>query len=112
MVAWLSKDDTHKPLCTGFWWSRKKKQDCKGDGKGKKGKEGDRKGGGKDHHGNPLTSKTPDGREICYAFNSKGCPGRCGRVHVCRVAGCYCYGDHSAREHNKYSGGEAPKKAE
>ena len=86
------------------------KGDYKGDGKGKKGKKGDRKGTGKDHHGNQLTSKTPDGREICYAFNSQGCRGRCGRVHVCRVAGCY--GDHSAREHNRYSGSEPPKKTE
>ena len=86
------------------------KGDYKGDGKGKKGKKGDRKGGRKDHLGNQLTSKTPDGREICYAFNSQGCRGRCGRVHVCRVAGCY--GDHSAREHNKYSGSEPPKKTE
>eukprot|EP00434_Breviolum_minutum_P036743 symbB.v1.2.032570.t1/scaffold3868.1/size49036/4 len=81
------------------------KGDWKGDRKGKKGKKGDGKqGGGKDHHGNPLASKTPDGREICYAFNSQGCRGRCGRVHVCRVAGCY--GDHSAREHAKYANNE------
>ena len=81
------------------------KGDWKGDRKGKKGKTGDGKqSGGKDHHGNPLASKTPDGREICYAFNSQGCRGRCGRVHVCRVAGCY--GDHSAREHAKYANNE------
>ena len=86
------------------------KGDYKGDGKGKKGKKGDRKGAGKDHLGNQLTSKTPDEREICYAFNSQGCRGRCGRVHVCRVAGCY--GDHSAREHNRYSGSEPTKKTE
>ena len=50
------------------------KGDWKGDRKGKKGKKGDGKqGGGKDHHGNPLASKTPDGREICYAFNSQRC---------------------------------------
>eukprot|EP00434_Breviolum_minutum_P013170 symbB.v1.2.011607.t2/scaffold783.1/size170700/1 len=62
------------------------KGDWKGDRKGKKGKKGDGKqSGGKDHHGNPLASKTPDGREICYAFNSQGCRGRCGRVHVCRA---------------------------
>ncbi|CAE6964686.1 unnamed protein product [Symbiodinium natans] len=36
-----------------------------------------------------LISTTPDGRQICYAFNSaRGCKGKCGRVHICRVQGC------------------------
>lgn len=68
-----------------------------------------------DFNGNVLVSKTPDGRELCYAFNAQGCSGKCGRVHACRVKGCY--GKHSAREHSKYSkdGGVAeqqPKQAE
>ena len=50
-----------------------------------------------------LVSQTPDGRDICYAFNSQGCKGQCGRVHVCRVRGCF--GQHSAREHRTYVGG-------
>ena len=48
----------------------------------------------------PLVSSTPDGRELCYAFNAQGCKGTCGRVHACRVKGCY--GEHPAREHSKY----------
>ena len=32
--------------------------------------------------------RTPDGREICFAFNAQGCDGSCGRIHVCRVKGC------------------------
>ena len=50
------------------------KGDWKGDRKGKKGKKGDGKqGGGKDHHGNPLASKTPDGRVLCLQLS--GLPG-------------------------------------
>ena len=53
--------------------------------------------------GNTLVSSTPDGRELCFAFNAQGCSGKCGRVHACRVKGCY--GQHAAREHAKYSKG-------
>ena len=64
-----------------------------------------------DFNGNTLVSKTPDGRELCYAFNAQGCAGKCGRVHACRVKSCY--GKHSAREHGKYvkdgTPAEAPK---
>ena len=84
----------------------------KGD-KNKKGKFKDGKGKGKhkrntnvesqDRSGNILVSSTPDGRELCYAFNAQGCSGKCGRVHACRVKGCY--GQHAAREHAKYSKG-------
>lgn len=81
-----------------------RKPNWKGD-KGKKGGEkGDKKGKGKGKNfkGHQLVSKTPDGRELCYAFNSQGCKGRCGRVHACRVQGCFQ--SHSAREHDKYVG--------
>lgn len=64
--------------------------------------KGKSKGGGKakgKHGSNELVSKTPDGREICFAYNSQGCSGRCGRLHVCRVRGCYA--EHAAREHDK-----------
>ena len=77
----------------------------KGKGKGKQfGKSGNK--GGKSYnkgkHGDlSLVSQTPDGRDICFAYNSQGCAGKCGRVHVCRVKGCY--GDHAAREHHKMS---------
>ena len=50
----------------------------------------------------PCYTHTPDGRELCFAFNAQGCSGKCGRVHACRVRGCY--GKHSAREHQKYAG--------
>ena len=57
-------------------------------GKGKKGGKGDRKGDhkgkGGDYNGSVLVSKTPDGRELCYAYNAQGCRGKCGRVHACR----------------------------
>lgn len=59
-----------------------------------------------DFNGNTLVSKTPDGRELCYAFNAQGCAGKCGRVHACRVKGCY--GKHSAREHGKYAKDATP----
>ena len=47
------------------------------------------------------------GRSVTHSTR-RACKGKCGRVHVCRVAGCY--GDHSAREHSKYA--EKDKKAE
>ncbi|CAE7268938.1 unnamed protein product, partial [Symbiodinium pilosum] len=37
---------------------------------------------------NGLVDRTPDGREICFAFNAQGCDGTCGRIHICRVRGC------------------------
>ena len=54
----------------------------KGRGKGGKGKAS--KGG--------LRKKTPDGREICYKWNSmkERCRVQCGRVHVCMR----CLGSH------------------
>jgi hypothetical protein len=52
-------------------------------------------------------SQTPDGRDICFAFNSQGCNNKCGRLHVCRVRGCY--GDHAAREHSKVQTGGGKK---
>ena len=70
-------------------------------GKGKSGFKGD----------TALVSQTPDGRDICYAFNAQGCAGKCGRVHCCRVRGCF--GQHSAREHhlNKKERTKSPSKA-
>ena len=87
-------------------WQRTGDYDAKGkskDGKGKKGKgkKGKGKGESKDQYGQTLVSSTPDGRELCYAFNAQGCSGKCGRVHACRVKGCY--GNHAAREHQKYA---------
>ena len=54
----------------------------KGKGKGK----GEGKGKGKNKN---MVGNTPDGRQICFAFNSEaGCAGGCGRAHVCRRRGC------------------------
>ena len=72
--------------------------------KGGKGKSKPGKGNARDFNGNSLATHTPDGRELCFAFNAQGCSGKCGRVHACRVRGCY--GKHSAREHQKYAGGK------
>ena len=86
----------------------------KGKGKGKfqqhKGfGKGAKNNASKGKHGDlSLVAQTPDGRDICFAFNSQGCNGKCGRVHVCRVRGCF--GDHAAREHSKLQGNQ--KKAE
>lgn len=56
-------------------------QEHKGKGKGKKGKKG-KKGGAPQLH-----STSPDGRQICYAWNNKkeGCKGGCNRLHACRI---------------------------
>ena len=72
--------------------------------KGKSKGEADSKGKGRDQKGKgkgkqqrlfpgstvPMTSTTPDGRQICYSFNTPGskCDGRCKRVHICRAVGC------------------------
>ena len=81
-----------------------RRTDYKGDGKGKDGKgkgKGKSKKGDKSFNGSSLVSQTPDGREICFAYNAQGCRGSCGRVHCCRVRGCHK--EHSAREHQKYA---------
>ncbi|CAE7417322.1 unnamed protein product [Symbiodinium sp. CCMP2592] len=68
-------------------------------GDGKKGDKGGKDKGGKDGKGKAdgkikigeswfdLVSKTPDGRELCYAYNIKrGCQVKgCQRVHACRA---------------------------
>ena len=49
-----------------------------------------------------LAWRTPDGRELCFAWNTGDCDGSCGRVHQCRVKGCYS--DHKAIEHKQKQG--------
>ena len=49
----------------------------KGKGKGKQGRYDKRYG--------YLHSTTPDGRQICYAFQEGKCKGNCGRVDVCQL---------------------------
>ena len=60
----------------------------KGTGKGDTTTKGKGKGKGKVKGKSELLAKTPDGREICFSYNSGNCPGDCGRVHICRVKGC------------------------
>ena len=54
-----------------------KKGKEKGKGKGKQGRFDKRYGF--------LHSTTPDGRQICYAFQEGKCKGGCGRVDVCQL---------------------------
>ncbi|CAE7273906.1 unnamed protein product [Symbiodinium sp. CCMP2592] len=66
-----------------------------GKGKGKKGKGQVVLANGKQL---ALASATPDGRQLCYAYNHRGCTDpKCTRVHACRVAGCF--GEHPASQH-------------
>ena len=49
-------------------------------------------------NGLQLVATTPDGKQICFAFNAQGCSNTsCPRLHVCRVAGCFQ--QHPAHEH-------------
>jgi hypothetical protein len=68
-------------------------------GKGSKGKRAFGKGRGRSAKARGRGSEewrasTPDGRQICFAFNNakERCSGKCGRVHVCRR----CLGKHPA----------------
>ena len=58
-----------------------------------KGKGKGNKGGGKDRP-NSRMGLTPDGRQICFAYNTaNGCNDpNCARVHICRARNCG--GDH------------------
>ncbi|CAE7351564.1 unnamed protein product [Symbiodinium sp. CCMP2592] len=67
-----------------------------GKGKGKKGKGQVVLANGKQL---ALVSATPDGRQLCYAYNHQGCTDpKCTRVHACRVAGCFA--EHPASQHD------------
>ena len=81
-------------------WLRKGEKGNKGRGKGN-GKNGSKTDGqikvGESWY--DLVTKTPDGRELCFAYNIKrGCQVKgCKRVHACRVKGCQ--GNHPAYQH-------------
>lgn len=51
----------------------------KGKSKGKRGKNKPKSGA--------LHRSTPDGRQLCFAWNNsqEGCKGGCGRAHACRI---------------------------
>ena len=101
-------DRSRSPWRSGDWrswnygggkdWHRKG-----GHGKGKGGHG--KKGGGKKGH-QQLHNKTPDGREICWKWNSQyeRCRFNCGRVHQCQL----CLGNHPmhACPSNKRSGND------
>jgi len=71
----------------------------KSNAQGSKGKGKTGKSKGKDQRlaGLQLAWRTPDGRDLCFAYNSGSCDNSCNRVHQCRVKGCY--GDHPAIQH-------------
>ena len=54
---------------------------------------------GKQFGSHKLVAMTPDGKQICFAYNAQGCKDKaCTRVHCCRVAGCF--GEHPAHQHD------------
>jgi hypothetical protein len=71
----------------------------KGDGKGKgKGKKGDNGKKGRAASASNMRRETPDGKAICYAYNTKGSrcklKAKCRFAHVCArcgVAKCPMY---------------------
>eukprot|EP00435_Cladocopium_sp_Y103_P044637 s1164_g12.t1 len=73
---------------------------------GSKGKGKSGKSKGKDNRlaGLQLAWRTPDGRDLCFGYNTGNCDGKsCNRAHQCRVKGCY--GDHPAIHHKDKAGG-------
>lgn len=90
-----------------FGWQGNSWQNSKGGGKQSKGKGGGKaKGKNKQIHeklqGLQLAWRTPANRDLCFAWNTGNCDGSCGRVHQCRVKGCY--GD-PAIKHKETVGG-------
>ena len=90
----LSRDHPSK-------YRRTEERKTKGPGKGKdaKGKGKGKKGKGKDNKGGKFAGATPDGKKICFDYNSeKGCSKNpCSYLHVCRVMGCFS--SHPSHQH-------------
>ena len=86
--------------------NNKQRPGPKGSGKGKS-----RKGRlGADSKAGFVYSTTPDGRQVCYAFNSQNntCRGNCGRVHVCQFCLSPKHNRHSCpQQKGKDAGGAA-----
>ena len=77
----------------------------KGGGKGKS-----RKGRlGADSRAGFVYSTTPDGRQICYGYNSQNntCRGNCGRVHVCQFCLSPKHNRHSCPQRKEKDSGAA-----
>ena len=86
------RDRSRSPKPGGGWkghWGRWNDRDWNRRPHGGKGKGRGKKGGGKK---GGLHNKTPDGREICWKWNSQHerCRFDCGRVHQCQI----CLGSH------------------
>lgn len=99
-------DRSRSPYKSWSWrdYEQMPKGKGKGKGKGKKGKAFQGKSASGLHH------RTPDGRQICYAWNSAGqrCRYDCGRVHCCQR----CLGKHplhACPEEKKSKGDQTPK---
>ena len=91
-----SPNKFHKGLFKGDYKGGGK--DGKGKGKGKfKSKANLPKDVAQKLQGLQLAWRTPNGRDLCFAWNTGSCKGFCGRVHQSRVKGCY--GDHRAVDH-------------
>lgn len=85
-------DRSRSPKRGDTWrgsWNQWQDRDWKKRQHSHKGKGGGKKGGGKK---GGLHNKTPDGREICWKWNSQHerCRFNCGRVHQCQI----CLGSH------------------
>ena len=79
--------------------------------KGDKGKgKGRGKGGRFDKRYGYLHSQTPDGRQICYAYQEGKCKGNCGRVDICQL----CLQPHPLKDckHKLKAGKETAKTSE
>jgi uncharacterized membrane protein YgcG len=74
-----------------------------GRGSGKGAGRGAGRAGAKGAGKGTLAGETPDGRRICFAWNSGAeCNGSCGMVHCCRIKGCF------STEHPMIRHGAAP----
>ena len=75
--------------------------------KGKGKHKGKHKGKGK-FKGEFLHATTPDGRQLCFAWNNKneGCKGGCNRVHACRVCLSTSHPTFQHSQHQKTNEGD------
>ena len=94
--SWEPWEDCNK-WNRGSWKGNSKGKDSDRGKKGKRGKEGKEGKEGKGKQQSSTTSRTPDGRFICFAYNGPGCDGNCGMVHCCMVKGCL--GSHPTWKH-------------
>ena len=97
--SWEPWDDNkwNKNTWKGNWQTGKDPDRNK---KGRKGKDNHKGKDGKDGKGkraSTTTSRTPDGRFICFDYSGPGCDGNCGMVHCCMVKGCH--GPHPTWKH-------------